>query len=238
MIKFLFKKKKLSILTVPFKTFLKNKLGIIPINEMLYLEAITHSSFKNIQKNKLDNERLEYLGDAFISLSVAQYLFKRYPTKQEGYLTQLRSKIVSRENLNKIGLQIGLEEFIMYQKGSNNYKSLVGNTFEALYGAIFFDLGYDIAQKSFENFILTHSLDLDHIILENRDYKSELLIYHQRKDSKIRFETFKDKDFTNGIQFISNVIRNKKTIGIGEGSSKKIAEQEASKNALSRFSHF
>ena len=238
MIKFLFKKKKLSILTVPFKTFLKNKLGIIPINEMLYLEAITHSSFKNIQKNKLDNERLEYLGDAFISLSVAQYLFKRYPTKQEGYLTQLRSKIVSRENLNKIGLQIGLEEFIMYQKGSNNYKSLVGNTFEALYGAIFFDLGYDIAQKSFENFILTHSLDLDNIILENRDYKSELLIYHQRKDSIIRFETFKNKDFTNGIQFISNVIRNKKTIGIGKGSSKKIAEQEASKNALSRFSHF
>ena len=238
MIKFLFKKKKLSILTVPFKTFLKNKLGIIPINEMLYLEAITHSSFKNIQKNKLDNERLEYLGDAFISLSVAQYLFKLYPTKQEGYLTQLRSKIVSRENLNKIGLQIGLEEFIMYQKGSNNYKSLVGNTFEALYGAIFFDLGYDIAQKSFENFILTHSLDLDNIILENRDYKSELLIYHQRKDSKIRFETFKNKDFTNGIQFISNVIRNKKTIGIGKGSSKKIAEQEASKNALSRFSHF
>ena len=238
MIKFLFKKKKLSILTVPFKTFLKNKLGIIPINEMLYLEAITHSSFKNIQKNKLDNERLEYLGDAFISLSVAQYLFKLYPTKQEGYLTQLRSKIVSRENLNKIGLQIGLEDFIMYQKGSNNYKSLVGNTFEALYGAIFFDLGYDIAQKSFENFILTHSLDLDNIILENRDYKSELLIYHQRKDSKIRFETFKNKDFTNGIQFISNVIRNKKTIGIGKGSSKKIAEQEASKNALSRFSHF
>lgn len=233
MIKFLFKKKKLSILTVPFKSFLKNKLGITPINEALYLEAITHSSFKNIQKNKLDNERLEYLGDAFISLSVAQYLFKLYPTKQEGYLTQLRSKIVSRENLNKIGLQIGLEEFIMYQKGSNNYKSLVGNTFEALYGAIFFDLGYDIAQKSFENFILTHSLDLDNIILENRDYKSELLIYHQRKDSKIRFETFKNKDFTNGIQFISNVIRNKKTIGIGKGSSKKIAEQEASKNALS-----
>ena len=238
MIKFLFKKKKLSILTVPFKSFLKNKLGITPINEALYLEAITHSSFKNIQKNKLDNERLEYLGDAFISLSVAQYLFKLYPTKQEGYLTQLRSKIVSRENLNKIGLQIGLEEFIMYQKGANNYKSLVGNTFEALYGAIFFDLGYDIAQKSFENFILTHSLDLDNIILENRDYKSELLIYHQRKDSKIRFETFKNKDFTNGIQFISNVIRNKKTIGIGKGSSKKIAEQEASKNALSRFSHF
>ena len=95
----------------------------------------------------MDNERLEYLGDAFISLSVAQYLFKLYPKKQEGYLTQLRSKIVSRENLNKIGSQIGLEEFIMYQKGSNQYKSIVGNTFEALYGAVFFDLGYEKLKK-------------------------------------------------------------------------------------------
>ena len=137
MIKFLLKKKKLSLISDSFKFFLKYKLGIVPIDEALYLEAITHSSFKNIQKNNLDNERLEYLGDAFISLSVAQYLFKLYPKKQEGYLTQLRSKIVSRENLNKIGSQIGLEEFIMYQKGTNQYKSIVGNTFEALYGAVF-----------------------------------------------------------------------------------------------------
>ena len=115
MIKFLLKKKKLSLISDSFKFFLKDKLGIVPIDEALYLEAITHSSFKNIQKSNLDNERLEYLGDAFISLSVAQYLFKLYPKKQEGYLTQLRSKIVSRENLNKIGSQIGLEEFIMYQ---------------------------------------------------------------------------------------------------------------------------
>ena len=129
----------------------------------------------------MDNERLEYLGDAVISLSVAQYLFKLYPKKQEGYLTQLRSKIVSRENLNKIGSQIGLEEFIMYQKGTNQYKSIVGNTFEALYGAVFFDLGYEKAQKSIEEYILKPTLDLDQIIIKNRDYKSELLIYHQKK---------------------------------------------------------
>ena len=232
MIKFLLKKKKLSFISDSFKFFLKDKIGIVPIDEALYLEAITHSSFKNIQKNNLDNERLEYLGDAFISLSVAQYLFKLYPKKQEGYLTQLRSKIVSRENLNKIGSQIGLEEFIMYQKGTNQYKSIVGNTFEALYGAVFFDLGYEKAQKSIEEYILKPTLDLDQIIIKNRDYKSELLIYHQKKYSKIKFKTLKDNEFKNGIQFISSVICNEKTIGIGKGSSKKIAEQEASKNAL------
>ena len=79
----------------------------------------------------------------------------------------------------------------MYQKGTNQYKSIVGNTFEALYGAVFFDLGYEKAQKSIEEYILKPTLDLDQIIIENRDYKSELLIYHQKKDSKIKFQNFK-----------------------------------------------
>ena len=111
MIKFLFKKKKLSILSFNFTTFLSTKLGIKPSNEDLYLEAITHSSYKNIQSRGFDNERLEFLGDAFISLTIANYLFKCYPEKQEGYLTQLRAKIVSRDHLNKLGSSIGLEEF-------------------------------------------------------------------------------------------------------------------------------
>ena len=128
-------------------------------NEDLYLEAITHSSYKNIQNQSFDNERLEFLGDAFISLIVAKYLFKLYPKKQEGYLTQLRAKIVSRDHLNKLGSSIGLEEFILYQKSANNYKSLVGNAFEALYGAIFLDLGFERAQISFEKFILIPHLD-------------------------------------------------------------------------------
>ena len=127
---------------------------------------------KNIQNQSFDNERLEFLGDAFISLIVAKYLFKLYPKKQEGYLTQLRAKIVSRDHLNKLGSSIGLEEFILYQKSANSYKSLVGNAFEALYGAIFLDLGFERAQISFEKFILIPHLDIDKIILENRDYLS------------------------------------------------------------------
>ena len=235
MIKFLFKKKKLSKLSVNFKFFLLNKLGIKPLNEDLYLEAITHSSYKNIQSQSLDNERLEFLGDAFISLTVANYLFKLYPNRKEGYLTQIRAKIVSRDHLNKIGLAVGLEEFILYQKNSNNYKSLIGNAFEALYGAIFLDLGFEKAQKSFEKFVLIPHLDIGKIILENRDYKSELLIYFQKKGIKICFETLKDEECNDRLQFLSNIIANGEKIGTGRGSSKKIAEHTACKNALSEI---
>tara|TARA_B100000900_G_C20548104_1_gene703491 strand:+ start:158 stop:865 length:708 start_codon:yes stop_codon:yes gene_type:complete len=235
MIKFLFNKKKSSKLSVDFETFLNTKLGIKPLNEDLYLEAITHSSYKNIQNQSFDNERLEFLGDAFISLIVAKYLFKLYPKKQEGYLTQLRAKIVSRDHLNKLGSSIGLEEFILYQKSANSYKSLVGNAFEALYGAIFLDLGFERAQISFEKFILIPHLDIDKIILENRDYKSELLIFFQKKEIKISFQTLKDEECNDGLQFMCNIIANGKKIGLGKGSSKKIAEQRASKNALSEI---
>ena len=122
MIRSLFRKKKSSLLSEKFISFLKLQLGIRPVNEKRYLEAITHSSYKNINGNDTDNERLEFLGDAFISMVVADYLFEKYPEQQEGYLTQLRSKIVSRENLNKFGAAIGLEEHLLYQKGKNKYK--------------------------------------------------------------------------------------------------------------------
>ena len=181
MISFFFKKKTLPLLNKDFIFFLKNKFGVSPINQQLYLEAITHSSYKNIENSQYDNERLEFLGDAFISLAVANYLFKVYPDENEGYLTQLRAKIVSRESLNKIGEDIGLQNFILYQKSSNNYKSLIGNTFEALYGAILIDIGLKKAQKSIEEFILKGQINIDQIILENRDYKSELLMLFQKK---------------------------------------------------------
>ena len=235
MISFFFKKKKSSLLSEKFLNFLALKLGVKPINERLYLEAITHSSYKNIQKNNLDNERLEFLGDAFISLTVANYLYDIYPNDNEGYLTQLRAKIVSRENLNKIGQKLGLQEFILYQKSSNSYKSLLGNTFEALYGAILIDLGIEKAKKSIEDFILKSNLDIDKIILENQDYKSEVLMMYQKKGSKISFNTIRDKN-TEKIWFSSTILERETIIGKGNGSSKKSAEQNACKYILNEIS--
>jgi ribonuclease-3 len=233
MISFFFKKKTLPLLNKDFIFFLKNKFGVRPISQRLYLEAITHSSYKNIENSKYDNERLEFLGDAFISLAVANYLFKVYPEENEGYLTQLRAKIVSRESLNKIGEDIGLQNFILYQKSSNNYKSLVGNTFEALYGAILIDIGLEKAQKSIEEFILKGQINIDQIILENRDYKSELLMLFQKKRTAIVFKTLKTSHDQQEVKFISEVFSNGKSIGKGIGSSKKAAEQDACRVILS-----
>jgi ribonuclease-3 len=233
MISFFFKKKTLPLLNKDFIFFLKNKFGVRPINQRLYLEAITHSSYKNIENSQYDNERLEFLGDAFISLAVANYLFKVYPEENEGYLTQLRAKIVSRESLNKIGEDIGLQNFILYQKSSNNYKSLVGNTFEALYGAILIDIGLEKAQKSIEEFILKGQINIDQIILENRDYKSELLMLFQKKRTAIVFKTLKTSHDQQEVKFISEVFSNGKSIGKGIGSSKKAAEQDACRVILS-----
>lgn len=233
MISFFFKKKTLPLLNKDFIFFLKNKFGVRPINQRLYLEAITHSSYKNIENSQYDNERLEFLGDAFISLAVANYLFKVYPDENEGYLTQLRAKIVSRESLNKIGEDIGLQNFILYQKSSNNYKSLIGNTFEALYGAILIDIGLEKAQKSIEEFILKGQINIDQIILENRDYKSELLMLFQKKRTAIVFKTLKTSHDQQEVKFISEVFSNGKSIGKGIGSSKKAAEQDACRVVLS-----
>ena len=233
MISFFFKKKTLSLLNEDFIFFLKKKFGVHPVNQKLYLEAITHSSYKNIENSQYDNERLEFLGDAFISLAVANYLFKVYPDKNEGYLTQLRAKIVSRESLNKIGEDIGLQNFILYQKSSNNYKSLVGNTFEALYGAILMDIGVEKAQKSIEKFILKSQINIDQIKEENRDYKSELLMLFQKKRTAIVFKTIKIDYVHQEVKFSSEVFSNGKSIGKGIGSSKKAAEQDACRVVLS-----
>ena len=233
MISFFFKKKTLPLLNEDLLFFLKKKFGVRPVNQQLYLEAITHSSYKNIENSQYDNERLEFLGDAFISLAVANYLFKVYPERNEGYLTQIRAKIVSRESLNKIGEDIGLQNFILYQKSSNNYKSLVGNTFEALYGAILIDLGLEKAQKSIEDFILKSQININQIIVENRDYKSELLILFQKKRTAIIFKTLKTDQVQQEVKFSSEVFSNGKSIGKGLGTSKKAAEQDACRVVLS-----
>jgi ribonuclease-3 len=233
MIKFFFRKKKTNQLSSTFNSFLKNQLGIIPNNELWYKEAISHSSYKNISGEKVDNERLEFLGDAFISMVVTEYLFNKYPKKNEGYLTKVRSKIVSREQLNKFGNAIELEKHLLYQKGKNTYKSLVGNAFEALFGAILLDKGYRKAKESFEEYILTPYLDIRQLLKDNRDHKSDLLIYFQKKREQISFETKKTEDENGKIYFSSVIMKANHSIGRGKGSSKKSAEQDASKQVLS-----
>ncbi len=232
MIKFFLKKKKSNQLSSSFNLFLKNQLGIIPTDELWYKEAISHSSYKNISGEKVDNERLEFLGDAFISMVVTDYLFNKYPEENEGYLTKVRSKIVSREQLNKFGNAIKLEKHLLYQKGKNTYKSLVGNAFEALFGAILLDKGYQKAKESFEEYILTPYLDISQLLKDNRDHKSDLLIYFQKKKEQISFITKRIEDENGKVYFSSVIMKDNSSIGKGNGFSKKAAEQDASKEVL------
>ena len=207
MIRRLFQGKKPSILSPLFLHFLNSSLDVIPRDEKWYVEA-------------------------FISLVVAHYLHLKFPSKSEGELTQLRAKVVSRNNLNKIAEKLQLENHIDYQKSKNTYKSLLGNCLEALFGAILLDQGYEKAKSSFIEKVLNSVVDINQVIIENRDYKSELLMTFQKKNQKIEFKVEKLSADNNKIEFIARVFSEGVMLGEGVGNSKKEAEREACKKAL------
>ena len=232
MIRRLFERKKPSILSPLFLHFLNPSLGVTPRDEKQYIEAITHRSKKNDDQLRKDNEQLEFLGDAFISLVVAQYLLLKFPNKSEGELTQLRAKMVSRNNLNKIAEKLQLEDHIDYEKSKNTYKSLLGNCLEALFGAILLDQGYEKAKSTFIDKVLNSVVDINQVIIENRDYKSELLMHFQRKNQNIEFKVKKIATDNNKIEFLARVFSDGKILADGVGNSKKEAEKEACKKVL------
>ena len=234
MLRSLFKKKS-SLIPLTFKNYLKKELNVVPKNEDWYIQAITHSSYKNQFPELKDNERLEYLGDAFISLIVAEYLFELLPNEHEGILTQLRAKIVSRDNLNKLGVKINLDNHLLYQKSKNTYKSLIGNAFEALFGAILLDCGYNSARKIFIDQVLNKWVDLEEIKTENRDFKSELLIHFQKKKEIIHFNIKERLKRSKDERFEASILLRGEIMGIGQGSSKKEAEQKAAKNVFNQL---
>ena len=215
MIRRLFQRKKPSILSPLFLHFLNSSLDVIPRDEKWYVEAITHRSKKSFDQQGKDNERLEFLGDAFISLVVAHYLLLKFPNKSEGELTQLRAKMVSRNNLNKIAEKLQLENHIDYQKSKNTYKSLLGNCLEALFGAILLDQGFEKAKSTFIEKVLNSVVDINQVIIENRDYKSELLMTFQKKNQKLEFKVEKISADDHKIKFLARVFSEGVELGDG-----------------------
>lgn len=171
--------------------FIKNILGFYPGNINLYQLAFTHkSTTSNNTKFKLSNERLEYLGDAVLEIAVADFLFHTYPTQQEGFLTEMRSRIVSRASLNKLSQKLGFENYIKYNHDNTDnasYKSLGGNTFEALMGAIYLDKGFNFTKKVIINQIIRIHLDLDQLQQTDVNFKSKLLEWGQKNKHHIDF---------------------------------------------------
>jgi ribonuclease-3 len=211
---------------------IRHILGIRPLNINLYRLATLHSSVakENIGGIKESNERLEYLGDAVLSSVVADFLFKKYPFKEEGFLTEIRSRIVSRDSLNLLGKKIGLEQIIAYHDSGRHlqgYKSILGDTLEAFIGAVYLDKGYDFSKKFIIKKLLFPYLDIENIINNNPNFKSRVIEWAHRNNKTIRFMILDVVEYRNYKEFIAQVIIDEKPQGKGSGYSKKSAEQEA-----------
>ncbi|MBR3829987.1 MAG: ribonuclease III [Muribaculaceae bacterium] len=174
-----------------FYGFFKNILGFRPRNTALYKLAFLHKSrSKEIHHGiKLNNERLEYLGDAVLSAIVADFLFKKYPYQGEGFLTEMRSKIVSRNNLNRLAQKIGLSGLIRYNRDSQGiYKSIDGDAFEALVGAIYLEKGYKFTRHIVIDRLINVYMDIDNLAHSDWNFKSKLIDWGQKERKKVSFE--------------------------------------------------
>lgn len=212
--------------------------GFHPNNIELYKLALIHKSASIVLEDgvSVNNERLEYLGDAVIEAVVSDMLYVEYPYENEGFLTQLRSKIVSRKHLNLLSEQIGLSEYIVTQNSSSSSSSrkhLNGDAFEAMMGAIYLDKGYDFINRLLINKIFGTYMDLDQMNETETDYKSRLIEWCQKNKRNFSIQSKHGEEYThNDPQFIAVVTISGKDYGYGIGSSKKEAEQRAANNTL------
>ena len=174
-----------------FYLFFKNVLGFTPHNVRLYEMAFIHKS-KSVQSGtgaRINNERLEYLGDAILSAMVAEYLYKKYPYQGEGFLTEMRSKLVSRATLNKLARKIGLPELVQSTRGGQGgFKSVDGDAFEALVGAIYLEKGYRFTKRVIVGKVMSNYLDMDEMAHTDWNYKSKLIDWGQKSHHKISFD--------------------------------------------------
>jgi len=216
-------------------SFLKAITGIAPKRLRLYKQVFSHrSKFSEPDKN---NERLELLGDSILDACVCDYLFKKYPYKDEGFITALRSKVVNRRQLNELGERLGLLSKLDFHKRQLGEagKDMAGNTFEALVGALYLDAGFDATKKFIQKRVLTRLLDIDDIEATEYDYKSKLYQYSQRENKVLEFKLHEQSKRSNRSYFVIHVMVNDRFVAAGEGYSKKVAEQSAALNAVNEL---
>lgn len=214
-------------------------LGFYPRNIGIYEQALLHksSSVKSGKGRLLNNERLEFLGDAILDAVVADIVYSRFEGKKEGFLTNTRSKIVQRETLNKLAVEIGLDKLIKYSTRTSSHNSYVcGNAFEALIGAIYLDKGYDTCKRFVEEKIINRFINLDKIANKEVNFKSKLIEWGQKHKVTISFELIEENfDKEGNPVFRTQVLVNGLMGGSGEGYSKKESQQNAAKRALNKL---
>lgn len=221
-----------------FKKKLKNILGFYPDNIALYKQAFRHSSSsKEITEHFQSNERLEFLGDAILGAVVAEYLFKLFPKKDEGFLTQMRSRIVNGQNLFTLSKKFGFDVLLSSRltKKEKISSSAYGDVFESFIGAVFMDKGFEVTRKFILNRIIKIHLDINELLLNDTDYKSQFQILMQRQKKQFEYTILSEeqngREKTYAIQLSIDGIAQ----GVFEHKSKKVAEQKVAQIVLEKL---
>lgn len=219
----------------PLKQQLSNILGIKPNKLAIYKIALTHSSYKKeIDGN---NERLEYLGDAILGAIVANYLFKKYPYKGEGFLTDMRSKMVNRQQLNDIAVKMGIDRMAIYSKSDRVLKSsqIFGNILESLIGAVYLDKGYCTTENWLINYIIQTYLPIEELENVEINHKNKLISWAHKNHHKLMFEVVKNAVEQKDRFFTIAVILNDEILATAKALNKKDASQVAAQLAFKKL---
>ncbi len=222
--------KKLSSSDKKLKAAIENLAGFTPANISLYRLATVHSSAakENGQGIRESNERLEYLGDAVLGAVVADYLFKKFPYKDEGFLTEIRARIVNRDSLNLIARKMGIGSIVRFDEKNHQLQQVIlGNTLEAIVGAIYLDKGYARTKRFVVHKLINPYVDLNSLVLSDPNYKSRLIEWSQRKNKEVRFEIEHIRKIKGHREFTARVFIDNHPYSTGYGMNKKKAEQDA-----------
>ncbi|MEZ7916742.1 MAG: ribonuclease III [Polaribacter sp.] len=217
---------------------LKKLLNFSPRKINKYKKAFTHRSVQMTDKkgNPINYERLEFLGDSILGSVIAAYLYKKVPSGSEGYLTQMRSKIVSREHLNELGKDLNLIRFVKSNIDQTNVgDNIHGNIFEALIGAIFMDKGYNSCQKFIHQNVIVPHVDIAKLEGKITSYKGLIIEWCQKQKKKYTFDTYEDSGNDPVKHFSVKISIDGEQIAKGRATSKKKAEEQASKRVYFAF---
>ena len=215
---------------------LRRLLGFTPAYLKVFKLAFHHKSSNDGNRSSpyggQSNERLEYLGDAVLGTIVAEYLYKKYPTEDEGFLTKMRSKIVKRKSLNEIGFNMGLDEILSTFNNTRIAKSMLGNAVEALVGAVYVEQGYKNTTRFVVRKMLKNYVDIERLETFDDNYKSQLLEHCQKNGQRVEYDILKRFKQDKRDRFRVAVLVDGRKLAVGEDYNKKSAEQIASKRAL------
>jgi ribonuclease-3 len=218
-----------------FKNWIKLTTGFTPKNISLYQQAFFHSSVSVKRSGTtISNERLEFLGDAILGAIIAEHLFNMYPYKDEGFLTQLRSRIVNGQSLKELALKFGLNHFLKatLTKDEKTKSSAYGDAFEAFIGAVYLDMGYNKTRQFVISKIIKLHVDVDALVNTNADYKSQLQIYCQKNKFPLEYRLVSEERQGAHKLYVVEVYVNRKPYTRFENYSKRFAEQKAAQLTL------